>query len=236
MPDAPAVPAAPAAAGQMDGKPAEPNKETPDGSVSKAEFQTLSRTLMSEITTLKGLLVKPADPAPKPTEGERVTLASLQQELAAEKKAREEVQAQTRTKLARAAYKDALTAAGVNDLQAKDLAKNFVSENATKIRLGDDDAIKLEDAAGGMQDIGEVVKVWLGTPHGKTYLPPPKPGPDGEGMQGGKGGTGGKHPFSAMTYEEIGKAKEREPGLFRSYISGHKAEFEAKKQAALRTK
>ena len=125
MADGNVVPAAPAADGKLDGKPGEPLKDNPDaGHVTKAEFTALSRTLMSEITSLKSMLPPPKADA-KPKTDDAPTLTGQAEELRTIKDG-----------LKAGSKRGAITAAVANKLQGAETGTLvFSDDTGTKTRF-----------------------------------------------------------------------------------------------------
>lgn len=139
-----------------------PDFEKRLGGISKA---------LHDVTETVGKFKPPEEK--KETDQEKITIALLNKKFEDAEKAKQQTEESSRGRLARSAYADALKAVGINQIQARDLAKNFVQENGKKIVIGEDDAVFIRETDDGTPEaIGEIAKKWLGTDHGKAYLPP----------------------------------------------------------------
>ena len=234
MSEAQAAPAsAPnAAAVKQDGSPSAPPNQAPEAVT--AAIEALNKKL--DYFIAEGRKQAKAAPAVSPQaskddEAEQVSKAALKRELDELKRARERDKLEARQQRATAAYKDELVRNGVNVLQAEDLADIWASKNVEKIKLGSDGSVHLDDEAGGLQPITSLIKTWLGTPKGMTYLPA-KPGTgDAVGLQSSNGqgnGASGVHPFAQKSYKEIMDSQRSD--LRSSYIRNHREDFERKKR------
>lgn len=228
MADGNGVPAAPAADGKLDGKPGEPLKDNPDaGHVTKAEFTALSRTLMSEITSLKSMLPPPKADA-KPKTDDAPTLTGQAEELRTLKEG-----------LKAGSKRTAVTAAVANKLGARTdaFAKYVLALHGDKIEVSEDfQRVEVNDN-GTRQPVAKWLDAFLQTDDGLAFMPPPAQPPSGDGLTGSHAGMAKpKHRFSDMGYEEIQKASKSAPHEFRTYIAEHRDEYEAKKKRALSVK
>ncbi len=164
------------------------------------------------------------------SEGEQVTLAGLK--VAVETANREKIESEQRTreKLARAQYREILVGSGVNKFQAQDLAANFVSRIGKGLQIGEDDSVHVVESEGASpKPLADIVKSWLGTDHGKSYLPA-KATVDAGGGGTGSGAASVAHPMMGMTYKQI---MEGRGDLRASFFREHPQEFAAKEQEHL---
>ena len=182
-----------AVVGKTDGNPGTPIN-APEV-VTRDVFEATTKQLFAMLRKLE-------PKAPEPPPEERVTVAALRRELDIEKAARVKAQTDATAKLARSNYKDELVKRGVNPVHADDLARSWVSQNQEKLRVGENDTVHVEDEI-GIKGVQELVNAWMGTDHGKSYLPPPS---TAGAPRGGKISTSGpvtEQDVANMTPEQL---------------------------------
>ena len=134
--------------------------------------------------------------------------------------------------VSRKAFRDAATDKGLKGVQAKAFATTMLDDLGDRVVVEGIETF-VTDTDGKKVEASAYLTSYFETDEGKDWLPAPR-APSGDGLDGDSSSNGGRqkeHPFSALSYDEISKRARSQPGLFKSYLANHKAEYDKKKRA-----